>query len=110
MRVKYDDAERFRVTLFKDMIDHDVIICPVAVTPAKPHGEQQKNIAEYTYCMSYNLAGWPAVVVRCGTSKEGLPSGVQVVAKPWQDHVALAVATKLEEIFGGWQEPTAINR
>jgi amidase len=53
----------------------------------------------------YNLTGWPGVVVRGGTSPEGLPIGVQLVARPWREDVALAVAQYLEEALGGWQRP-----
>lgn len=58
-------------------------------------------VATYTY----NLTGWPAVVVRSGTSPEGLPIGVQVVARPWREDVALAVAQYIETALGGWQCP-----
>jgi len=34
-----------------------------------------------------------------------LPIGVQIAARPWQDATALAVATHLERVFGGWQPP-----
>jgi amidase len=44
-------------------------------------------------------------VVRCGTSPEGLPIGVQIAAQPWREDVALAVARHLESVFGGWQAP-----
>jgi amidase len=44
-------------------------------------------------------------VVRCGTTPEGLPIGVQVVALPWREDVALAVAQHLEAVFGGWRRP-----
>ena len=47
------------------------------------------------------------MVVRAGTSERGLPIGVQAVARPWQEHVALAVARHIEESFGGWQAPPA---
>jgi amidase len=53
----------------------------------------------------HNLTGWPAVVVRCGTSSEGLPIGVQIAARPWQDATALAVAAHLEATLGGWRPP-----
>jgi amidase len=43
--------------------------------------------------MTHKLTGWPAAVVRCGTSPEGLPIGVQVAA----------AAGRLEDVFGGWQ-------
>jgi amidase len=45
------------------------------------------------------------VVVRCGTSADGLPIGVQVVARPWREDVALAAAHYLEVMFGGWERP-----
>ncbi len=38
----------------------------------------------------YNTTGWPGVVVRVGTSSEGLPIGIQVVFRPWREDVALA--------------------
>jgi len=44
-------------------------------------------------------------VVRCGVSADGLPIAVQVVARPWREDVALAVALHLEEAFGGWACP-----
>jgi amidase len=46
--------------------------------------------------MTHNLTGWPAAVVRCGTSKTGLPIGVQIAANPWREDVALAIARVLE--------------
>ena len=55
--------------------------------------------------MAYNVAGWPAAVVRCGATETGLPIGVQVVAGPWREDRALAVAARLEQAFGGWKAP-----
>ena len=46
--------------------------------------------------MTHNLTGWPAAVVRCGTSRTGLPIGVQIAANPWREDVALALARVLE--------------
>jgi amidase len=43
--------------------------------------------------------------VRCGTSAEGLPIGVQLVAAPWREDVALAGALALERDLGGWRPP-----
>jgi len=53
--------------------------------------------------MTYNITGSPVCVVRCGTTSDGLPIGVQVIANRWRDDVALAVAKQLESIFGGWK-------
>jgi hypothetical protein len=38
-------------------------------------------------------------------SGEGLPIGVQVVARPWREDIALALAKQIEAISGGWQAP-----
>jgi amidase len=59
-----------------------------------------------TYSEVHNLTGWPAVVVRAGTSPDGLPIGVQLVAQPWREDVALAAAAIVEAASGGWQAPT----
>ncbi len=80
---------------------YDVIICPVNATPATLHDEP----TPFKYTHLYNLMGWPVAVVRCATSPEGTPIGVQIVARPWREDVALAVAGFLEEAFGGWQQP-----
>jgi len=42
-------------------------------------------------------------VVRAGTSPEGLPIGVQVVARNWRDYTALAAAAWIEKELGGWR-------
>jgi amidase len=80
---------------------YDAILCPVDVAPAREHGPVR--VSSYAY--AYNLTGWPGVVVRAGTSPEGLPIGVQVVARPWREDVALALAARIEEATGGWLPP-----
>jgi len=70
--------------------------------PATRHDEP----TPFNYTYIYNLLGWPVAVVRCGTSPEGLPIGVQVVTRPWREDVALAAAHYLEKSFGGWQRPS----
>ena len=58
---------------------------------------------QYSYTVPYSLGGNPAVVVRAGTSPEGLPIGVQVVARNWRDYTALAAAAWIEKQLGGWR-------
>ena len=108
MRNRLFLLDQFKIAMMNFMRNYDVIICPVTSTPAKHHETvfTFKEGLDLSYNLPYNVAGWPAVTVRCGTSKEGLPIGVQIIAKPWRDDVALAVAKRLEEIFGGWQQPT----
>ena len=59
----------------------DGIVCPVESCPAPRHAET------------------------AGTSPEGLPIGVQVVARPWRENVALRLAQHIEAALGGWRRP-----
>ena len=103
--------DTFRSAMLAFMEQYDVILCPVSSHPATPHKatfEDQKYPAYapiFSYTQTFNMTGWPGAVVRAGTSPEGLPIGVQIVARPWREDVALAVAQHLETVFGGWQRP-----
>ena len=105
-RRRFVAIDEYRVEMLTFMADYDVIICPAMPTAAKPHHHGLVEINDFSHMMVHNLTGWPAAVVRCGTSREGLPVGVQIVARPWQDATALAVAGHLENVFGGWRPPT----
>jgi amidase len=102
-----DRWDRFRSTMLSFLRKYDVILCPVNPYPALPHGASLNDeiYASFSYTRTYNLTGWPSAVVRGGTSAEGLPIGVQVVARPWREDVALAVARHIETTGGGWQRP-----
>ena len=68
--------------------DYDVILCPACAFPA------------FSYTFTYNMTGWPGAVVRAGISAEGLPIGVQLVAHPGREDVALAVAKFVPPSWG----------
>jgi len=84
---------------------YDAILCPAYIHPALPLGTSilDENFIGFSHTMAYNVAGWPAAVVRCGESNTGLPIAVQIAAAPWREDVALAVALWLEQAFGGWK-------
>ena len=100
-----DHWDRFRARSLSFFEDYDLIIAPVNAYAAIPHGTFNKLYRGFSYAMAYNLTGWPAATVRVGTSEDKLPIGVQIIARPWCEDVALAVAQHLEQIFGGWQQP-----
>jgi Asp-tRNA(Asn)/Glu-tRNA(Gln) amidotransferase A subunit family amidase len=83
---------------------YDAIVCPVAAGPAPLHGTPPGGIppAEYfryegfNYTHVYSLAGLPVAVVPVSEDPDGMPIGVQLVAGPFREHVALAVAGVLE--------------
>jgi amidase len=99
--------DMFRSAMLAFMESYDVIICPVNAYPAMLHGVtfDDDQLPAFSYTMTYSLTGWPVVVIRGGTSPEGLPIGVQIVARPWREEVALAVAQRLEMALGDWQRP-----
>jgi amidase len=94
--------DRFRRALIAFMANYDAILTPVAEKPATAHRTDEGWIP---YTLPFSLTGWPCVVVRAGTAPDGLPIGVQIVANPWRDDVALAVAQAVERSLGGWQPP-----
>jgi amidase len=96
--------DQFRAELFAFWQNYDAILCPACAVPAIPHGTSWENWTTISYTMTYNLTGWPGAVVRAGTSPDGLPIGVQIVARPWRADVALAIAGHIEAAMGGWQE------
>ena len=102
-----------RGNLLAKMEEFPIIICPVCAVPAFRHGEREWTVqgrkVEYLKAMSYsqwfNLLGNPAVVVPVGRSPEGLPIGVQIVGRPWEEEAVLGVAAKIEDACGGFRRP-----
>jgi amidase len=94
------DWDRYRSTMLEFLETTDLILSPVAPHPAVAPGAPKS----FRYTTPHSLTGWPCVVVRAGSSG-ALPIGVQVVAGPWQDHVALAAAARIEAVLGGWRAP-----
>jgi len=104
------ELRRYQKKALAFMRDFDVLLSPVAAGPAPLHGEGVQGEAHsgYVYSTLHNVTGWPAAVVRCGTSPEGLPIGAQVAALPFRDELVLQVSEHLETVFGGWQSPPEI--
>lgn len=100
-----EQLDEVRGQLRRMMESVDLIICPAMAFPAVKHGGS--NAAGYgdSYNEPHNITGWPVAVVRGGTSPEGLPIGVQCVAKAWREDVALAAAKVIETALGGWKAP-----
>lgn len=107
--LEMQDANRSKMLQWFSL--YDVIICPATNSPAGDINGEHNEESRYmdnpgeSYTQPFNTCGWPAAVVRCGQSNDGLPIGVQVVAHPWREDVALAVATYLEIKSGGWKKP-----
>lgn len=88
---------------------YDCILSPTAPTPAFVAGEKTDPLQMYMtdiYTVPVNIAGLTAVSMPCGLSKEGLPIGVQLIAKPLGEPVMLRMAYALEQALGPIGNPT----
>ena len=118
-------AERLFDTLFRrdilragfldQMERYPILLCPVNALPAFRHGERSWTVDGQTvqyldassYSQWFNLLGNPAAVVPMERSDDGLPIGVQIVGRPWEEEHVLAVAAALERA-GGWTAPPKV--
>jgi len=105
----YRRWDAFRSTVLRFMDRFDLIVSPVApdIAPlyrVKPVGDHM-----FSYTVPFSLSGNPCVVVRAGTSPENMPIGVQVVARNWNDLVALRAARAIERALGGWRPASVIG-
>jgi amidase len=109
------EADLLRTKILKQMEDIPILITPVCSIPAFRHGERMWSIdgkrVDYLEAMRFtqwfNLLTSPAAVIPIGASPEGLPIGVQVAGRPYEDEYVLRVASVLDETFGYRVPPLA---
>jgi Asp-tRNA(Asn)/Glu-tRNA(Gln) amidotransferase A subunit family amidase len=105
--------DTLRTQFFAQMKQFPILLCPAAAIPAFRHGERSWQVEgkavhyldAWSYTEFFNLLGTPAVVVPVGHSQEGLPIGVQIVGRPWEEEEVLSVAGALEERREAWKIP-----
>lgn len=110
------ELDLLRVKTLTEMTRFPVLLCPVASIPAFRHGERAWTVdgAQVQYLDAvrhtqwFNVLGAPAAVVPVGRSMEGLPVGVQIVARPFQDETALSLASIVDAAFGYRPPPLAL--
>lgn len=114
--------QRYRDTFAEALGDCDLVLAPPVSLPAFTHGSSRDLLTAGAYAPLYNLLGWPAGVVpvtrvrsgeesrrrpgrdliqrlaaRVEQGSAGLPMGVQVIARPWQEHLVLAAMQAIEQ-------------
>jgi Asp-tRNA(Asn)/Glu-tRNA(Gln) amidotransferase A subunit family amidase len=107
------ERDKLRWDIVRQMEDVRILLSPVSAGPAFRHGEGNWRTGEnenYRDTMRYsqwlNLAGFPGVAVPVGKSREGLPIGVQVIGRPYEEELILAVAEAIERGRGAWVAPS----
>ncbi len=107
----YKKAQQVRGLIRKEFSDlfktYDLILSPVAPTTAWKLGEKSKDPLEMymedIYTVPINIAGVPAISVPCGKDSSGMPVGMQLIGKPFDEKTLIRAAYTFEQSVGGWR-------
>ncbi|HXT65053.1 MAG TPA: amidase [Pyrinomonadaceae bacterium] len=111
------EREQRREALLRWMQNTPLILAPVGAIAAFEHGRQRVDIdgtyanvfRAFSYSQTFNVFGLPSVAVPAGKTSTGLPIGVQVVGRPFEELMVLAAAAIIEEALGGWTKPELLG-
>jgi aspartyl-tRNA(Asn)/glutamyl-tRNA(Gln) amidotransferase subunit A len=92
----------------------DVIVTPTSPTPAFKFGDKTDDPLQMylsdIFTISGNLAGVPGVSVNCGFTRSGLPMGLQIIGKPFDEETILKVAHAYEQATSWHSSGAALAR
>jgi len=107
------EIDEVRARLLVEMQKVPILLSPVCSIPAFRHGEREWSVQNESggfeplayldamrFTQWFNLLGSPAASVPIGRSSEGLPIGIQIAGRPYEDELVLGIATALERDFG----------
>jgi Asp-tRNA(Asn)/Glu-tRNA(Gln) amidotransferase A subunit family amidase len=104
--------DTLRADLLRQVRDIPILLSPVSTAPAFRHGAgnyRPGNAYNYRdtmrFCQWLNLAGFPGLSLPFGKSQEGLPINVQLIGRPDEEELLLAVGESLEQARGAWLPP-----
>jgi amidase len=111
------ERDRFIADMDAALEPWDVWICPVAATAAFTHrpawsaididGKSYPHaVANGVYLMPFNLSGHPSVVIPIGQTEAGLPIGLQIIGKRWQEMELLSIAKEIDKVIGNLRHPS----
>jgi aspartyl-tRNA(Asn)/glutamyl-tRNA(Gln) amidotransferase subunit A len=93
-----------------DNVDADVLVVPVMAGTATPIGAEASvaDLTRFTY--PFNLSGFPSLSVPCGLDQQGMPIGIQLAARPWQEGLLFRVGHAYQQATD-WhlRRPSAIS-
>jgi Asp-tRNA(Asn)/Glu-tRNA(Gln) amidotransferase A subunit family amidase len=105
--------DAMRRNLVEQMRKVPFLLMPVSSIVAFPHRERKfstesKAIGLFQAMMpvtTFNLLGLPALSVPFGVDEEGMPVGVQIVGRPWEEEALLELGVRLEGARGVFAAP-----
>jgi len=95
--------EAYRERCLEQFDGLDLLLTPTTASVAPPADTDELMIREATIRFTYpfNALGWPVLAVPCGPAEDGLPASVQLVGRPGDDALVLAVGEQLERAIAG---------
>jgi len=114
----YGKAQRVRALIERDFRNAftscDLIAAPTSPTPAFKLAEKTSDPLEMylsdIYTITSNLAGVPGISVPCGLSSSGLPIGIQLIGRHFEEPILLRAAQSLEQAVGFICDPPGVRR
>ena len=103
----YKNATRIRTQIRNEYADIfskcDVMLTPTAPTTAYKIGEQENDPVKMyladIYTVTVNIAGLPAISTTCGYDSKGLPIGMSLIGKAFDEKIIIAVCDRFEKDF-----------
>ncbi len=110
----YIKAQKLRTLIAQDFENAftkvDAILTPATPGPAFPIGSKTSDPLEMylndVFTVTVNLAGLPGMSVPSGMTEDGLPLGLQVIARPFEEETMIKVASVIETAAGRIKAPT----
>jgi Asp-tRNA(Asn)/Glu-tRNA(Gln) amidotransferase A subunit family amidase len=116
------ERERLREQLLGWMKTTPLILAPVGAVPAFEHGADRVKVNQesistfraFSYSQTFNVFGLPAISVPVSRSSAGLPIGVQIVGRPFEEDTVLAAAAIIEQSVSfrtgtGWSATVSVH-
>lgn len=108
----YVRAQKIRTLIKRDFEQAwakvDVVLTPATPSPAFAPGEISDPVQMYLndiFTVTVNMAGLPGIAVPAGISKDGLPLGLQLIGKAFDEETLFKTAAAIEQAAGGYQAP-----
>lgn len=91
---------------FDHLLDEDtVLLMPTLPIAAPYHLEMLPYLPSSCYTSIFNVLGLPSTQCPLGINSDGLPYGIQIVGRHYNDPLTVACAVELGKEFGGWVQP-----
>jgi aspartyl-tRNA(Asn)/glutamyl-tRNA(Gln) amidotransferase subunit A len=108
----YVRAQKVRTLIKRDFDEAwskvDVVLSPATPNAAFAPGDITDPVQMYlndVFTVTVNMAGLPGISVPAGLSREGLPLGLQLIGKPFDEPTLFQVAHAIERVAGSFETP-----